>query len=38
MVGYLVMKSLLSGFVCGILFILLGFIVYISKNNMVVVF
>ncbi|MCB4335804.1 zinc ribbon domain-containing protein [Bacillus cereus] len=37
-VGYSAMKSLLSGFVCGTLFTLLGFIAHTSKNNMAAAF
>lgn len=37
-VGYSAIKSLLSGFVCGTLFTLLGFIAHTSKNNMAVAF
>ncbi|MBE7119501.1 zinc ribbon domain-containing protein [Bacillus cereus] len=33
-VGYPAIKSFLSGFVCGTLFTLVGFIVHTSKNNM----
>ena len=35
-VGYSAIKSFLSGFVCGTLFTLVGFIAYTSKNNMAV--
>ncbi|MGE7634457.1 zinc ribbon domain-containing protein [Bacillus paramycoides] len=37
-VGYSAVKSLLSGFVCGTLFTLVGFIAHTSKNNMVAAF
>ncbi|MBE5106909.1 zinc ribbon domain-containing protein [Bacillus thuringiensis] len=37
-VGYSAVKSLLSGFVCGTLFTLIGFIAHTSKNNMAVAF
>ncbi|PFN23770.1 zinc ribbon domain-containing protein [Bacillus cereus] len=37
-VGYSAFKSLLSGFVCGTLFTLLGFIAHTSKNNMAAAF
>ncbi|MDC6159012.1 zinc ribbon domain-containing protein [Bacillus albus] len=37
-VGYSAIKSLLSGFVCGTLFTLIGFIAHTSKNNMAAAF
>ncbi|PDZ66230.1 hypothetical protein CON30_16850 [Bacillus cereus] len=37
-VGFSAFKSLLSGFVCGTLFTLLGFIAHTSKNNMAAAF
>ncbi|MDC7974515.1 MULTISPECIES: hypothetical protein [Bacillus] len=37
-VGYSAIKSLLSGFVCGTLFTLVGFIAHTSKNNMAAAF
>lgn len=37
-VGYSAIKSFLSGFVCGTLFTLVGFIAHTSKNNMAAAF
>ncbi|MED3612375.1 MULTISPECIES: zinc ribbon domain-containing protein [Bacillus] len=37
-VGYSAIKSLLSGFACGTLFTLIGFIAHTSKNNMAAAF
>ncbi len=37
-VGYSAIKSFLSGFVCGMLFTLVGFIAHTSKNNMAAAF